>query len=208
MTTPLTNNLSEEEWAKAAAAAEAMVDPCDGSVEGGRGSLIDLDGSNVPTEGSTPVLRLKEVIQAGDIFLVSFDCLDCGSPCLTNFRSADCSVCGADYTDIPVEVPQARSHRRLVVGTYRKPGGGLGKKQLRNLLDQQGHECGYCGVTLGSDFHIEHIIPLCVGGTNNLSNLCISCPQCNLTAGPLVFQDFYQKQQYIIAKRFKKRIIQ
>ena len=176
--------------------------------EAGIGSLIDLDGPSAPGEGSTPALRLKEVLQAGDIFLVAFDCPRCDSPCLTNFRSAECSVCESDFTDVPVEFPWTRSHRRLVVGSYRKEKAGLSKKQVRILLEQQGHECGYCGDGLGSDFHIEHIIPLCVGGTNNLSNLCIACPPCNLTAGPLVFQDFYQKQQYIIRKRFNKRIVQ
>jgi 5-methylcytosine-specific restriction endonuclease McrA len=153
-------------------------------------------------------LELTEVIQAGDVFLVSFRCPNCGQKCLSDFRQAECRSCDSEFTDRPVKVPTHRSHTRLLVGTERKPKAGLGKKQIRILLEQQGNECGYCGAPLFSEFHIEHIIPLGFGGTNNLSNLCIACPPCNLAAGGLVFQDFYQKQQYVIMKRFKKTIVQ
>lgn len=32
----------------------------------------------------------------------------------------------------------------------------------------------------GASFHVEHVIPLCRGGTNELANLVLACPSCNL----------------------------
>jgi len=50
----------------------------------------------------------------------------------------------------------------------------------------RGH-CAQCGTSLhlelAEDEHIDHIVPLAVGGTNDLSNLQLSCAPCNLKKG-------------------------
>lgn len=38
--------------------------------------------------------------------------------------------------------------------------------------------CRTCEVNIGQAMHIEHIIP---NGDNSLENLCLSCPNCNLS---------------------------
>ena len=35
----------------------------------------------------------------------------------------------------------------------------------------------------GASFHVEHVIPRCVGGKSELSNLALACPGCNLHKG-------------------------
>jgi HNH endonuclease len=43
--------------------------------------------------------------------------------------------------------------------------------------------CEYClmhQALQGASFHIEHVIPRCVGGNSGLSNLALACPGCNL----------------------------
>ena len=43
--------------------------------------------------------------------------------------------------------------------------------------------CEYCRMhqsPQGATFHIEHIQPLCLGGTSQLENLTLACPSCNL----------------------------
>ena len=44
------------------------------------------------------------------------------------------------------------------------------------------HRCGYCLTAqeyTAMPMHIEHIIPLVVGGTSTEENLWIACPLCN-----------------------------
>lgn len=32
----------------------------------------------------------------------------------------------------------------------------------------------------GATFHIEHVVPSSAGGSDDLTNLCLACPSCNL----------------------------
>lgn len=46
------------------------------------------------------------------------------------------------------------------------------------VFGRDGNRCRYCGTTEG-DFHIDHIVPVIVGGTNDPANLCVACAPCN-----------------------------
>ena len=49
---------------------------------------------------------------------------------------------------------------------------------VRSSLETQ---CFYCGTPLfGKIIHLDHIVPLSRGGKHAVSNLCASCPSCNL----------------------------
>jgi hypothetical protein len=39
--------------------------------------------------------------------------------------------------------------------------------------------CEYCSAIIEGPYHLEHIVPLCKGGGNDIFNLAISCPKCN-----------------------------
>lgn len=59
----------------------------------------------------------------------------------------------------------------------RKP---IGKRQRFGIFSRDGYLCGYCG--RGPDvvvLEIDHIIPVCQGGTNDDANLRTSCVDCN-----------------------------
>jgi hypothetical protein len=50
--------------------------------------------------------------------------------------------------------------------------------------------CEYCRMhqsLQGATFHIEHIYPICLGGTSELNNLTLACPSCNLHKSNRVF---------------------
>jgi len=40
--------------------------------------------------------------------------------------------------------------------------------------------CENCGLFVGKNYHIDHIIPLARGGKNNFDNFQLLCPTCNL----------------------------
>lgn len=66
----------------------------------------------------------------------------------------------------------ARYHERL----------GLTAAEWRLLryavLERDGERCNYCGTSNGP-LHVDHVIPLIQGGTNDLNNLVVACRECN-----------------------------
>lgn len=64
-------------------------------------------------------------------------------------------------------------------------------KQRRNSLFQKSDKkCHYCNVTIISLFHLEHKISKMAGGTDEDSNLVISCAPCNDAKGVRTYNDF------------------
>ena len=58
------------------------------------------------------------------------------------------------------------------------------RKQLRLDVERRaGNCCEYCQMhqsLQGATFHVEHVVPIVQGGTDELSNLALACPSCNL----------------------------
>ncbi len=53
----------------------------------------------------------------------------------------------------------------------------------RLVADRAGHRCEYCRMheaLQGARFHLEHVLPIAVGGATHLDNLAWACPSCNL----------------------------
>lgn len=63
---------------------------------------------------------------------------------------------------------------------------------------QNGFKCVYCGITMklnggGNDiFTIDHVIPLSMGGTNEIKNLCVCCRECNYSKGKLESKEYME----------------
>lgn len=53
------------------------------------------------------------------------------------------------------------------------------KKEKASLLERDGTCCFYCGLEMGEDITIEHLIALSCGGKNNLSNMVLAHKKCN-----------------------------
>lgn len=66
----------------------------------------------------------------------------------------------------------------------RAKGNHLRGSQILSMLEQQKHRCWWCGKKIkGNDYHVDHVIPIARGGTNDIGNLRIACPSCNLKKG-------------------------
>lgn len=56
-------------------------------------------------------------------------------------------------------------------------------------LDQV--SCKWCQKKMApAEAHVDHMQPLALGGLHELSNLCISCPRCNLKKGDMPLGDW------------------
>jgi len=72
-------------------------------------------------------------------------------------------------------------HRRRA--RKRNAGGSYTVQQLQQQVERQKARCYYCKVKLGKVYHADHIVPLSRGGTNDISNIVLACPTCNLRKG-------------------------
>jgi CRISPR/Cas system Type II protein with McrA/HNH and RuvC-like nuclease domain len=57
------------------------------------------------------------------------------------------------------------------------------------LFITQGEECAYCGKR--GSLHWEHLIPLSRGGPDNIDNLVLACPACNLSKSAMNPVEWY-----------------
>lgn len=59
-------------------------------------------------------------------------------------------------------------------------GGSLSIGLRQRLLKLQRGKCACCGLPLGDDYHLDHIMPLALGGTNTDDNIQLLRATCNL----------------------------
>lgn len=78
-------------------------------------------------------------------------------------------------------------------------GGSHTAADLRAILVAQGYSCAYCAANLKrAKRHLDHIMPLALGGSNDRSNLQFTCPPCNLAKGAKHPVDFAQSLGLLI----------
>ncbi len=67
------------------------------------------------------------------------------------------------------------------------------------LLEKWGRACVYCGKR-DIALQIEHIVARARGGTDRVSNLTLSCEQCNLAKGTQDVKDFLKKKPEVLKR--------
>lgn len=63
-------------------------------------------------------------------------------------------------------------------------------EDVADLLVEQAGLCFWCDVEVGDNYHVDHVIPLVMGGSDGKENLVIACPSCNLRKGAKDPSDF------------------
>lgn len=79
------------------------------------------------------------------------------------------------YKDNPEYAREARNKRRSL---QRSSGGTYTKQEITNLFSAQGGKCANCLYPIVK-YHIDHVMPLSLGGANDRKNLQLLCPKCN-----------------------------
>ena len=79
----------------------------------------------------------------------------------------------------------------------RENGGTFSFKELNEQFERQEGFCYYCGRLLYSSFdndiHIDHMTPISRGGSNEISNIALSCATCNLKKHAKTAEEFLQE---------------
>lgn len=73
-------------------------------------------------------------------------------------------------------------------GPFRKdaqPKATATMKRRQRLIDRDGGGCWFCGIALGDDITIEHLVPKSKGGRDGLANYALAHARCNLAAADL-----------------------
>lgn len=65
-----------------------------------------------------------------------------------------------------------KARKKNAIGTHTA-------KDIAALMILQRAKCAECRITLGPH-HVDHIVPLVLGGANSKDNLQLLCPKCNL----------------------------
>lgn len=79
----------------------------------------------------------------------------------------------------PKQQAAAKAARRA---RARKAEGKFSYADVVSLIEVQRKKCAHpwCKKSLSSGYHVDHIVPLCLGGSNDKKNIQILCPRCNL----------------------------
>lgn len=76
-------------------------------------------------------------------------------------------------------------------------GGSLSKGIAKKLLVLQKGKCACCRMPLGGDYHLDHIMPLALGGRNEDSNMQLLRKKCNLQKHARHPVDFMQARGFL-----------
>ncbi|MCT7958854.1 RNA-guided endonuclease IscB [Laspinema palackyanum] len=91
-----------------------------------------------------------------------------------------------------------------VKGVEYQRGELLGYEVRQYLLEKFNHTCVYCGAT-DKPFNIDHFYPKSKGGSDKVSNLVLSCVDCNQAKSNKLPAEFLSDRLHILTKIDKQR---
>lgn len=106
------------------------------------------------------------------------------------------SVRSAAYRAANPEKNRIREHNRRA--RKREAGGKLSPDLAAKLFKLQRGKCACCGKPLGNDYHLDHRMPLALGGTNTDDNMQLLRSICNLQKHAKHPVDFMQERGFLL----------
>ena len=79
--------------------------------------------------------------------------------------------------------------------------GALGRLSIgreRSLYQLQRGKCPICKERLGQNWHLDHIVPIALGGSNTDENVQLLCPTCNLAKNAKHPVEFMQSKGFLL----------
>lgn len=80
-----------------------------------------------------------------------------------------------------IDARYVRQERTPRKSSKRRNKAGAAIRKLRfDVFMRDGFKCRYCGRSPPAvELHVDHVVPISKGGTDNLSNMAASCAECN-----------------------------
>jgi 5-methylcytosine-specific restriction endonuclease McrA len=94
-----------------------------------------------------------------------------------------------------------KDRRRCITRNYRAKkaaGGTHSAADIARIGREQRWLCVGCRQSIKDAFHVDHIVPISKGGSNNPSNLQLLCQTCNLSKGRKDAEDFMRLRGYLL----------
>ena len=91
-----------------------------------------------------------------------------------------------------------RIHRQNREARKRENGGTLSKGLARRLFVLQRGKCPCCNLPLGTDYHLDHIIPISMGGPNIDANIQLLRQSCNKQKHAKHPVEFMQQRGFLL----------
>ena len=77
-------------------------------------------------------------------------------------------------------------------------GGALSQGLAAKLFDLQKGRCACCGLSLDAGYHMDHVMPLALGGLNVDSNMQLLTPACNMQKSKKHPDDFMRQRGFLL----------
>lgn len=101
----------------------------------------------------------------------------------------------AAYRSANPEAKRIYDHNRIA--RKREAGGKLSKCLADKLFKLQRGKCACCKQPLGTDYHLDHIMPIALGGTNTDDNIQLLRATCNRQKHAAHPVDFMQRRGFL-----------
>lgn len=69
---------------------------------------------------------------------------------------------------------------------------------ILQLMQIQKSRCAACATDISQKYHVDHVMPLALGGSNDKSNLQLLCQSCNTSKGAKHPADFMRKRGFLL----------
>lgn len=76
--------------------------------------------------------------------------------------------------------------------------GSITRANISKLLRLQKSRCACCSAAVGRGYHVDHVMPLALGGSNEFLNLQILCARCNMRKNAKHPVKFMQEMGFLI----------
>jgi len=115
------------------------------------------------------------------------------------YYAANANKIKVSITQYKKENPEVRRrarHKRRALKA--KCGGTLSKGLTERLMTLQRGKCACCKKSVKDGHHLDHIMPLILGGSNTDDNIQLLCPSCNCSKGAKHPTDFMQSRGFLL----------
>lgn len=68
-------------------------------------------------------------------------------------------------------------------------------RDIRRMLIRFGNSCAYCPASLADGYHIDHVVPVSLGGSNGIGNIVPACPACNTSKSNWLLAEWRYKDR-------------